>query len=160
MTFNVNLIGATYTTRIGLHHLRQNPSKKKKSIVFLGSMASQNAIPGAPMYSIAKHGMLGFFRSLYYIGKAEGINMNIICPWFCETGIIAPLTRMALVGLPLASVDHVVAAMIRSAADDDFNGNTISVDAEGLYSIPFGALSHGIEGYYAEFERRAAQPIA
>jgi hypothetical protein len=59
---------------------------------------------------------------------------NIICPWFTDTGIIAPLTRVAILGLPLCEVDDVVASVIKCSSDESFTGNTISVDAK--YIVP------------------------
>lgn len=123
-------------------------------------MASHTGIPGGPIYSSAKHGVLGLFRSLYFNGEAYGINLNCVCPWFLDTGILTPLTRLGIAGLPLASVDDVVAAAIRSSADPTFSGNTIAVDAKGILAIPFTAFSPGEEGYYAEFARRATMTIS
>ena len=121
----------------------------------IGSMASHTGIPGAPMYSAAKHAVLGLFRSLYFDGQIHGIkyvldslslcsnfeltcvdSTNIICPWFTDTGIVTPLTRAALIGLPLCTVDDVVSAVIRSAADQSFSGNTVVIDAKYVFPSP------------------------
>lgn len=82
-TFMTNFIGAMYTTKLGLHYLRKNPSRADKAIVMVGSMASFFGIPKAPMYSAAKHGILGFMRSMAYTCQAEGIRINMIAPFVC-----------------------------------------------------------------------------
>lgn len=83
---------------------------------------------------------------------------------------------MALIGLPLCTVDDVVAAVIRSAADPSFSGNTVVIDAKfvfphfhrsladptsrGILALPYEAFSPGAEGYYAEFAKRATMSIS
>jgi NAD(P)-dependent dehydrogenase (short-subunit alcohol dehydrogenase family) len=47
-TINVNLVGVVYTTKLGLHYLKQNP--EGGSIVMTGSVASTHAISQYPQY--------------------------------------------------------------------------------------------------------------
>jgi hypothetical protein len=56
-------------------------------------------------------------------------SVNILSPWFCETAIIAPLTRVAIFGLPLCSIEDVVSCVVRAASDKSMTGNTLFVDA-------------------------------
>ena len=56
------------------------------------------------MYSAAKHGVLGLARSTFFTCQAHGIRTTLICPWFTDTAIIEPLTRMALIGLPFCEM--------------------------------------------------------
>ncbi|KDE04068.1 hypothetical protein MVLG_05439 [Microbotryum lychnidis-dioicae p1A1 Lamole] len=158
-TIEVNLLGAMYTARIGFYHLARNLKNKSKALVFLGSMASQNGLPKGPMYGMAKHGILGFFRSIYYDCEAANIRSNIICPWFIDTSIIAPLNRAGLFGIPLGKIEDVVAGMLKSASDPSFHGYQVAIDANGILAIPFEATSIGPEGYYAEFGNRAIASI-
>lgn len=81
--------------------------------------------------------------------------MNIVCPWFTDTGILDGLTRLAIFGLPLTEIEDVVTAVVRSSSDPSFTGNSISVDATGILAIPFEAYGVGEKGYYHEFGRRA-----
>ncbi|KAM0754335.1 NAD(P)-binding protein [Meredithblackwellia eburnea MCA 4105] len=159
-TIQVNLVGAIYTTKLGMYHLRENPAKSGKAVVFVGSLASLSGLPLGPCYGTAKHGILGLFRSAFYNGRAEGIAMNCICPWFTETGILEPAMRMGLFGLPLAEIDDVIAAMLRSASDPNFTGNTVVIDAEGILAIPFEQFAAGKSGYFSVFESRAARTIS
>ncbi|SCV67697.1 BQ2448_5308 [Microbotryum intermedium] len=158
-TIEVNLLGAMYTARIGFYHMARNLKNQSKALVFLGSMASQNGLPKGPMYGMAKHGILGLFRSIYYDCEAANIRSNIICPWFIDTGIIAPLNRAGLFGIPLGKIEDVVAGMLKSASDPSFHGYQVAIDANGILAIPFEATSIGPEGYYAEFGNRAIASI-
>lgn len=114
------------------------------------------AIPSGPLYTTAKHAIMGVFQTTHQ--NSAGINCNIICPWFTETGersgeakkriwraadlplsphfwlgIIAPLTRVAIFGLPLCSVSDVIAAVVKSSCDETFHGNTVFVDATQVF---------------------------
>lgn len=82
------------------------------------------------MYTTAKHGVMGLFKSTYGDAEADGISTNIILPWFCETGIIAPLTRVAIFALPVCRIQDVIHAVVKSASDSTFAGNSVFIDAE------------------------------
>ncbi|GAA6061058.1 hypothetical protein JCM10212_000101 [Sporobolomyces blumeae] len=145
LTLDVNTTGAIYTVKLGFFHLNQNPSNSGKSIVILGSMASFFGIPGAPLYSASKHAMLGFVRSLYHDAVANGINLNLINPFFCKTGIVTFPALVALAGIPLAEKTDVVNAMVYASSsrrDDKDKGTTGScflVDWKGIVEIPYHA---------------------
>jgi NAD(P)-dependent dehydrogenase (short-subunit alcohol dehydrogenase family) len=82
-TIEINLIGVMYTTHLGLYYMKKNNNPESlKSIVFLGSMASWQALPSAPLYSASKHAILGFMRSLYLPCLKDGIRVAVIHPWF------------------------------------------------------------------------------
>jgi NAD(P)-dependent dehydrogenase (short-subunit alcohol dehydrogenase family) len=68
-------------TYLAVHYLRKSPSPCK-AIVMLGSMASWQAVPGQPMYSAAKHGVLGLMRSLYKPLATFNIRIAVIHPFF------------------------------------------------------------------------------
>lgn len=56
-------------------------------------------------------------------------SINIVCPWFCATGILSAPTRIAVAGLPLAEVEDVVAGIFKASSDPTCNGNILAVDA-------------------------------
>ncbi|ORY72435.1 hypothetical protein BCR35DRAFT_307723 [Leucosporidium creatinivorum] len=159
-TVDINLLGASYTARLAFYHLKKNPSTGLKSIVLLGSMSSFFGIPMAPMYSMSKHAMIGLFRSLYHSATPAGININIVCPWFCATGILSAPTRIAVAGLPLATVDNVVQGIFKGSSDPSFTGNILGIDAAGVLCIPYDAFIVGEGGYYRAFLNRAAYTIS
>ncbi|ORY72427.1 hypothetical protein BCR35DRAFT_282162 [Leucosporidium creatinivorum] len=160
MTTDVNLIGASYTTRLAFYHLQKNPSTGLKSLVLLGSMSSFFGIPLAPMYSMSKHAMMGLFRSLYYSAQPIGINVNIVCPWFVATGILDTGALLAVAGLPLATVDNVVSGIFKASSDPNYNGYILAIDASGVLSISHDAFFLGDGGYYRAFLSRAAFTIS
>ena len=54
--------------------------------------------------------------------------VNMIAPWFTDTAIIEPLTRLGLIGLPMCDINDVVNAAICAASDPS---------RSGLSSIPY-----------------------
>jgi len=121
-------------------------------------MASFSGIPGAPAYSMSKHGVLGLFRSLYYDALVYGIKIkcvspslppprtpltlplfscSIVNPFFVNTAIIGVLPKLLIAGIPLATVDEVVAAMIAASTKPDSNGSAFVVDFKCVLSFIF-----------------------
>ncbi|BGP38570.1 hypothetical protein JCM10449v2_002505 [Rhodotorula kratochvilovae] len=159
-TASVNIVGAAYTTKLAFFHLNENPAKEDKAIVILGSMASFFGLPGAPVYSASKHAMLGLFRSLYYDAQIYGIRLNIVNPFFVSTGIFGTLPKLLLAGIPLPTVDDVVAAMVAASSKADSTGSAFVVDFKGILEVPWGSFAHGEDGYYAVFSNRAKGAIS
>ncbi|GAA6003154.1 uncharacterized protein JCM10292_002894 [Rhodotorula paludigena] len=153
-TVDVNIVGAGYTTKLAFFHLRENPAKEGKAVVILGSMASWFGLPGAPVYCMSKHAMLGLFRSLYFDAQLYDIHLNLVCPFFVHTSIFGTLPKLLLAGIPLPSVDEVVNAMVAATAKD-VTGSVFVVDFKGICEVPWAAYAHGPDGYYQVFARRA-----
>lgn len=80
----VNLNGAIFTARIGMHYLRKNKSRGGKGggdLVLVSSIAGFKECGGLATYTASKHGVLGLMRGLNITAQPEGININVICPW-------------------------------------------------------------------------------
>jgi len=119
-TIEINLIGVMYTAHLGLYYMKQKKIHGSlKSLVFLGSMASWQSIPGAPMYSASKHAILGFMRSLYIPCFQEGIRVAVIHPWFADTAILPTAVKVFLAGIPLTPIERVAGAIFYAASDPD-----------------------------------------
>ena len=124
-------------THIGLYYMTKHKTKDDlKSIIFLGSMGtvslsfdeyigiylssvSWEAIPGGSMYSVAKHGVLGFMRSIDPSCRSQGIRVATIHPWFANTAIVPTIARVFLAGIPLAPIERVAGAIVHAATDPD-----------------------------------------
>ncbi|GAM38465.1 15-hydroxyprostaglandin dehydrogenase [Talaromyces pinophilus] len=66
---DVNLKGLLYTTRLGLHYLRKNPtttspSGYKGDVVLVSSIAGFKESGGHTTYTASKHGVIGVMRGL------------------------------------------------------------------------------------------------
>lgn len=121
-TLDINVTGVIYTAHLGIYYLRKVAEANAiKSIVFLGSMASWQAIPRGPMYSASKHAVLGFARSLDLSVRHEGIRIAVIHPFFAPTAIVPLPVKIALAGIPKTSVERIAGAIFRSSTDPDLS---------------------------------------
>ncbi|GAA98000.1 uncharacterized protein L969DRAFT_16206 [Mixia osmundae IAM 14324] len=155
-TLDINLIGVLYTVKLAVYHLRKHRDAGR-AIILLSSMAGFHGVPMAPMYSTSKWGVRGLLQSLTFLGAAEGFRVNSIHPWFASTGIIEPLTRLGLVGLPLCDLEDVNGALIRAATCPNIHGRMLIVDPKGVLEITTDETEDTI---YAEFGRRAYMTLA
>ncbi len=81
-TIAVNLTGTYLCTRAALPHML---SAQYGRIINVASVAGRQAIPFAPAYTAAKHGVLGFTRSVALEMAPRGITANAICPGWVDT---------------------------------------------------------------------------
>ncbi|KAH9955629.1 hypothetical protein BC827DRAFT_1261991 [Russula dissimulans] len=106
LTLNVNLIGAIYTTHLGVYYMKRSGSPSAwKSLIMIGSMA--------------KHAVLGLVRSLDPVAAKDNIRTACIHPWFTETNLLDWKLRTLIAGIPMTPVERVARAVFRAATDPD-----------------------------------------
>jgi NAD(P)-dependent dehydrogenase (short-subunit alcohol dehydrogenase family) len=77
----VNLIGVLYTSHLALFWLPRNSSPSTgftpdRHLLLIGSVAALAPFAGQIEYSVAKHGVLGLFRSLRATSWKDGVRVN------------------------------------------------------------------------------------
>ncbi|EON98384.1 putative short chain dehydrogenase protein [Phaeoacremonium minimum UCRPA7] len=88
--FEVNAYGPLYTSALAIQHFRrQEPNKYgfRGKIVIVSSACGFYYIPTLPIYTAAKHGIVGFTRAFGSYLPRESITLNTLCPTLVETGI-------------------------------------------------------------------------
>ncbi|CZT16217.1 uncharacterized protein RCC_02059 [Ramularia collo-cygni] len=91
-TIDVDIRAVGDSLKLAMFHLRKSGGGSGKgrggSIVMTASLAGYLASAGAPLYSAAKHGVVGYLRALKGDCKAQGIAISVIAPGITLTGIV------------------------------------------------------------------------
>ncbi|TRM70193.1 hypothetical protein BD626DRAFT_476594 [Schizophyllum amplum] len=150
-TLDIDLIGSLYTAHLAIHYLQLNRRDRSslKSLVFLGSIASWQAIPGAPMYTASKHALFGVMRSLHPTLRLFNIRVACVQPFFADTQIVPPLVKVFLAGVPLTPVSRVASTILYTASEpsEDTNGCAWALLDDGpVVRVDEGEFKLGIYG--------------
>jgi NAD(P)-dependent dehydrogenase (short-subunit alcohol dehydrogenase family) len=82
------------------------------SIVVTASLAGLTAMPSDPVYSLCKHALVGYVRSV--APRLEPLRINAVCPGIADTPMV-DAQREALAGFPLVAPEAVADAVWRAA---------------------------------------------
>lgn len=88
-----NLHGTYYCCKAALPRLPDGAGR----IVALASILGLRGVPDQTAYCAAKHGVVGFIRSLALAVARRGITVNAVCPGWVDTGMAA--SRFAELGI-------------------------------------------------------------
>ncbi|KAK9449630.1 uncharacterized protein V1518DRAFT_414253 [Limtongia smithiae] len=95
-TLEVDLLAPIMSFRLALFYMRRNPDKSGGAIVITSSSAGLYPFSSNPEYAAAKHGLIGFARSVAPVLKREKITVNCICPALVSTNL-APASLWTLI---------------------------------------------------------------
>jgi NAD(P)-dependent dehydrogenase (short-subunit alcohol dehydrogenase family) len=84
------------------------------SIVATASLAGLVSAPGDPIYTLTKHAVIGFVRSVAPQLGARGIRINAVAPGYVETPMV-DAQPFADAGFPLLQPEAVAEAVIAAA---------------------------------------------
>ncbi|EMC92800.1 hypothetical protein BAUCODRAFT_77406 [Baudoinia panamericana UAMH 10762] len=86
-TIDIDIRAVGDSLKLAVYHLR-NDSGHGGSIVMTASLAGYLASAGAPLYSAAKHGVVGYLRALKGDCAKVGIALSVIAPGITLTPIV------------------------------------------------------------------------
>jgi len=87
------------------------------AIVVTSSLAGLTAMPSDPIYTLTKHALVGFVRSV--APQLEPIRINAVCPGIADTPMIdAQREAFEASGFPLVEPDDVAEAVWRAAESE------------------------------------------
>src|SRR4029078_8777993 len=82
----IHLDGAFLSTRAALKQMYKQASGG--SIIYMGSVHSNEASPLKAPYVTAKHGLIGLAKAVAKEGAKRGVRANVICPGFVRTPLV------------------------------------------------------------------------
>lgn len=112
----VNLDAVVYGTCASVPALRRAGGGQ---VVATASLAGLTSIPEDPVYTLTKHGVVGYVRAVGLQLAHEGIRVNALCPGFADTPLLADNRDAFLeASFPLLSADDVVDGLERVLAGE------------------------------------------
>lgn len=94
------------------------------AIVATASLAGLVPMPLDPIYTLTKHAVVGYVRSVAPRLAERGIRIQAVCPGFADTPIVAPELRewIAEQGIPLMRPEQVAEAILYAASAEETGG--------------------------------------
>ena len=105
-------------------------------IVSTSSLAGLIGYVPDPIYSAAKHGVVGLTRSLVFLKADSNIRVNCVCPTVVDTPMVtkrneqvaaAGLQPEATAGMPLITAEEVAAGVLEFVHDDSLFGQVMGI---------------------------------
>lgn len=91
---DVDLTGVLYTVALAVQHFRRQQRREDGLLGRVGlvsSVCGLYCVPSLPIYTAAKHALVGLTRSYGKLLIDEGITVNAIAPNVVETSISSPI---------------------------------------------------------------------
>ncbi len=157
---DVCLTGAIYTSKLALHHMRKNGGGGG-GLVLTGSTSSYNERPNLPLYSDAKHGVIGLMRALRHVVAADHIRVGAIAPGGTETALFPARAADAFraQGIPVNKAATVARAAIYLATNQHTNGQALTVLGDRCTEVE-AAITASQAQWYGEYNTDMARRAA
>jgi NAD(P)-dependent dehydrogenase (short-subunit alcohol dehydrogenase family) len=90
------------------------------AFVVTASLAGLIPMESDPLYSLTKHAIVGFARSMAPVLEPRGIRINLVCPGIVRTPMTAGATQETLdaAGFPLLEPEQIAAAVLVAARSE------------------------------------------
>ena len=128
-TLRIDLEGVLYTSTLALSYLSQNPGSEMcavssletvlydyedRHLILISSIAGVLAMPANGIYTAAKHGVVGMFRSLRLTAPLlQGVRVNMINPYYVDTPILDVRAHIPMLGVAMTNIGRVTEALMR-----------------------------------------------
>ena len=140
----VTLIGQMYSVKLAMHFMRKQ-QPQGGAIVSTVSRSGYDC-QSIPVYAVSKHGMIGLMRGLRNHTPAWNIRINSIAPHVTDTAAVRSVSwlvpELQRVGIPVSSVEETARAAAFLAADEKYNGCTISIMGSEYRELESGVDRH------------------
>ena len=107
---NVNVDGVVFGARAVVPAMA---ARGGGAIVATASLAGLISFPPDPIYTLTKHAVVGFVRSLAQQLEARGITINAVCPGIVDTPLVGEPAKTALTaaGFPIIPAEQIASAV-------------------------------------------------
>lgn len=126
------MTGVVYSTYLGMHYMRQNPTPGG-SIIMVSSAAGIYPSYQLPLYAAAKHGVVGFMRSLAPVLAKENIRVNCTLPGAVRTNLCDSDTWDMFPQENFTTVRDIVNAVTGLLEDTSINGKAAEISQGKVY---------------------------
>jgi len=122
--YDIDLAAANDTLKLAIHYMRKKGTSGSQggNIVMTASLAGYLASAGAPLYSAAKHGIVGLMRALKNDTATLNISVSVVAPGITLTDIVSGreageslsdwAKRMRGLGVPINDPGEVATAVV------------------------------------------------
>lgn len=115
-SLGVNVDGVVFGAIAAVRAMRARPGSPDGAILATASLAGVIPWHPDPVYSLGKHAVVGFMRSIAANLAADSITVHTICPGITETGVLGDRRSLVeRIGVPVmepgAIADGVIAAL-------------------------------------------------
>ena len=136
---SIHLDGAFLTSRAVLPGMYERGSG---TILYMGSVHSQEASALKAPYVAAKHALMGLARTIAKEGGPKGVRTNVICPGFVKTPLVEKQIPEQARDLGISEQEVVSQVMLGETVDNEFTTvEDIARTALFLASFPTNALT-------------------
>lgn len=140
----VTLIGQMYTVKLAMHFMRKQ--QPQGGVIVSTVSRSGYDCQAIPTYAVSKHGMIGLMRGLRNHTPTWNIRVNSIAPHVTDTAAVRSVDwlvpELQRVGIPVSSVEETARAAAFLAANEDYNGCTISIMGSEYRELEAGVERH------------------
>jgi len=136
---SIHLDGAFLTSKAMLPQMDKQGSG---TILYMGSVHSQEASALKAAYVAAKHGILGLARTIGREGGEKGVRTNVICPGFVKTPLVEKQIPEQAKDLGISEEDVINNVMLGETVDKEFTTvEDVAHTALFLATFPSNALT-------------------
>lgn len=133
LSMEVCLNGVIFSTYLAMHYMRQNPHKNGGSIIMTSSAAGIYPSCQLPLYAAAKHGVVGFMRSVAPVLAKEKIRVNCTLPGAVRTNLCSGDVWDMFPKEQFTTVDNIVDAVVGLLEDPSKTGKAAEISMGKVY---------------------------
>ncbi|KAH6632882.1 3-beta-hydroxysteroid dehydrogenase [Boeremia exigua] len=130
---DINLKSTINTAYLAQHYMRKNKEKGKACLVFNASIAGIYPVRFCPVYTAAKHGVVGFARAISeYFYREDSIRVNALCPGNVRTNLFKPEEWDAF-KMEFIELSQIVSIVEMFLFDESMHGKIVEVAPRDHY---------------------------